>query len=70
MPGRTQNKDQKSRTCPAKSGRLVTLFIAAFFRTSELTHMEGVGGEGISGPNNIARKAHVRAASEVLVLKE
>ena len=25
MPGRTQDKDQKSRTYPAKSGRLVTL---------------------------------------------
>jgi len=25
MPGRTQGKDQKRRTCPAKSGRLVTL---------------------------------------------
>ena len=26
-PGRTQDKDQKSRTCPAKSGRLVTLIV-------------------------------------------
>jgi hypothetical protein len=32
MPGRTQNKDKKSRTCPAKSGRLETLAITGHLR--------------------------------------